>query len=129
MDSAGTEKRPGAQEGTAEGAAQFTEAPGDHAQGCECPGMRSQGLVSAPEACGTQGEDKCPTAPVSEPELQEERLKLEEESLKPEVEAPEERGPRPVASVLRSSHGPKRKPVKKGPAPTAPVPVHQLLQP
>ncbi|KAF6076726.1 hypothetical protein HJG60_001692 [Phyllostomus discolor] len=123
MDSAGTEKRPGAQEGTAEGAAQFTEAPGDHAQGCECPGMRSQGLVSAPEACGTQGEDKCPTAPVSEPELQEERLKLEEESLKPEVEAPEERGPRPVASVLRSSHGPKRKPVN------SPGPSHQAHHP
>ncbi|EPQ14058.1 hypothetical protein D623_10015076 [Myotis brandtii] len=74
--------------------------------------MGNQGLVSAHEACGTQGEDKCPTGPVSEPELQEERLKLEEERLKPEVEALEERGPRPMASVVRSSHGPKRKPVK-----------------
>lgn len=35
MNSAGTERRPGAQEGMAEGAAQFTEAPGDQAQGCE----------------------------------------------------------------------------------------------
>lgn len=67
--------------------------------------MGNQGLVSAHEACGTQGEDKRPTGPVSEPELQEERLK-------PEVEALEERGPRPMASVVRSSHGPKRKPVK-----------------
>ena len=68
--------------------------------------------MTAHEACGTQDADKCPTGPVSEPELQEERPKLEEERLKPEVEAPEERGPRPVASVVRSSHGPKRKPVK-----------------
>lgn len=74
--------------------------------------MGNQGLVSAHEACGTQGEDKRPTGPVSEPELQEEQLKLEEERLKPEVEALEERGPRPMASVVRSSHGPKRKPVK-----------------
>lgn len=81
--------------------------------------MGNQGLVSAPEACGTPGEDQRPTGPVSEPELQEERLKLEEERLKPEVEALEERGPRPVASAGRSSHGPKRKPVN------LPGPSHQ----
>ncbi|XP_045438731.1 uncharacterized protein C16orf86 homolog isoform X2 [Pipistrellus kuhlii] len=81
--------------------------------------MGNQGPVSAHEACGTQGEDKRPTGPVSEPELQEERLKLEEERLKPEAEALEERGPRPMASVVRSSHGPKRKPVN------LPGPSHQ----
>ncbi|XP_054567137.1 uncharacterized protein C16orf86 homolog isoform X2 [Eptesicus fuscus] len=100
MASAGTERRPGAQEGTAEGPAQLSEAPRGHVQSSE-------------------GEDKRPTGPVSEPELQEERLKLEEERLKPEVEALEERGPRPMASVVRSSHGPKRKPVN------LPGPSHQ----
>ncbi|XP_027998967.2 uncharacterized protein C16orf86 homolog isoform X1 [Eptesicus fuscus] len=119
MASAGTERRPGAQEGTAEGPAQLSEAPRGHVQSSECPLMGNQGLVSAHEACGTQGEDKRPTGPVSEPELQEERLKLEEERLKPEVEALEERGPRPMASVVRSSHGPKRKPVN------LPGPSHQ----
>ncbi|XP_014403362.1 PREDICTED: uncharacterized protein C16orf86 homolog [Myotis brandtii] len=123
MASSGTERRPGAQEGTAEGTAegpaQLSEAPRGHVQSSECPVMGNQGLVSAHEACGTQGEDKCPTGPVSEPELQEERLKLEEERLKPEVEALEERGPRPMASVVRSSHGPKRKPVN------LPGPSHQ----
>nr|KAF6318239.1 hypothetical protein mPipKuh1_001690 [Pipistrellus kuhlii] len=112
MASAGTERRPGAHEGTAEGPAQLSEAPRGHVQSSECPVMGNQGPVSAHEACGTQGEDKRPTGPVSEPELQEERLKLEEERLKPEAEALEERGPRPMASVVRSSHGPKRKPVK-----------------
>uniref|UniRef100_G1P4D6 Chromosome 16 open reading frame 86 n=1 Tax=Myotis lucifugus TaxID=59463 RepID=G1P4D6_MYOLU len=123
MASAGTERRPGAQEGTAEGTAegpaQLSEAPRGHVQSSECPVMGDQGLVSAHEVCGTQGEDKRPTGPVSEPELQEERPKLEEERLKPEVEALEERGPRPMASVVRSSHGPKRKPVN------LPGPSHQ----
>lgn len=68
--------------------------------------------MPAHEACGIRGEDKCPVGPVAEPELQEEQLKLEEERLKPEVEAVEERGSRPMASIVRSSHGPKRKPVK-----------------
>ncbi|ELK25599.1 hypothetical protein MDA_GLEAN10017091 [Myotis davidii] len=112
MASAGTERRPGAQEGTAEGPAQLSEAPRGHVQGSECPVMGNQGPVSAHEACGTQGEDRRPTGPASEPELQEDRLKLEEVRPKPEVEALEERGPRPMASVVRSSHGPKRKPVK-----------------
>ncbi|XP_036297368.1 uncharacterized protein C16orf86 homolog isoform X3 [Pipistrellus kuhlii] len=119
MASAGTERRPGAHEGTAEGPAQLSEAPRGHVQSSECPVMGNQGPVSAHEACGTQGEDKRPTGPVSEPELQEERLKLEEERLKPEAEALEERGPRPMASVVRSSHGPKRKPVN------LPGPSHQ----
>lgn len=69
-------------------------------------------LVPAYEACRTVGEDKCPTGPVSEPEVQEEQLKLEEERLKLEVESLEERGPRPTASIVKASHGPKRKPVK-----------------
>uniref|UniRef100_A0A8C0DZ83 Chromosome 16 open reading frame 86 n=1 Tax=Balaenoptera musculus TaxID=9771 RepID=A0A8C0DZ83_BALMU len=97
MASAGAEKRPGAQEGTALGQSQLTEVPGD------------QCLVPAHEACQTQGEDKCPTGPVSEPKIQEERLKLEEERHKPEVQALEERGPRPMASIVRTSHGLKRK--------------------
>lgn len=69
-------------------------------------------LVPAYEACWTSGEDKCPTGPVSEPELQEEQLKLEEERLKLEAESLEERGPRPTASIVRTSHCLKRKPVK-----------------
>lgn len=74
--------------------------------------MVNQCLVLAHEACGTQGDDKCPTGPVSEPELQEEQFKLKEERLKPEMEALEKRGPKPMAPIVRSSHGSKRKPVK-----------------
>ncbi|XP_045670912.1 uncharacterized protein C16orf86 homolog [Ursus americanus] len=76
-------------------------------------------LVPAYEACWTSGEDKCPTGPVSEPELQEEQLKLEEERLKLEAESLEERGPRPTASIVRTSHCLKRKPVN------LPGPSHQ----
>ncbi|XP_020740598.2 uncharacterized protein C16orf86 homolog isoform X3 [Odocoileus virginianus] len=101
MDSAGAEKRPGAQEGTAVEQSQLTE----------CPVMGDQCLVLAHEACQTQGEDKCPIRPASEPKIQEERLKLEENRHKPEVEALEDRGPRPMASNVRPSHGPKRKPI------------------
>ncbi|KAM9046998.1 uncharacterized protein C16orf86 homolog [Megaptera novaeangliae] len=119
MASAGAEKRPGAQEGTALGQSQLTEVPGGHAQNSECPVMGDQCLVPAHEACQTQGEDKCPTGPVSEPKIQEERLKLEEERHKPEVQALEERGPRPMASIVRTSHGLKRKPVN------LPGPSHQ----
>ncbi|XP_045389494.1 uncharacterized protein C16orf86 homolog [Lemur catta] len=108
MASAGAERQPGAQE--AVGPVQLAEAPGGHAQTSECPLMGDQCLVPAHEACQTQGEDKCPTGAASEPELQE-RLTLEEERLKPEVVALEERGPRPMASHVRPSHGPKRKPV------------------
>uniref|UniRef100_A0A4W2I877 Chromosome 16 open reading frame 86 n=1 Tax=Bos indicus x Bos taurus TaxID=30522 RepID=A0A4W2I877_BOBOX len=98
MDSAGAEKRPGAQEGIAVGQSQLTE----------CPVMRDQCLVPAHESCQTQGEDKCPIRSTSEQKIQE-RLKLEEDRHKPEVEALEERGPRPMASTVRPSHGPKRK--------------------
>ncbi|XP_059761804.1 uncharacterized protein C16orf86 homolog [Balaenoptera ricei] len=129
MASAGAEKRPGAQEGTALGQSQLTEVPGGHAQNSECPVMGDQCLVPAHEACQTQGEDKCPTGPVSEPKIQEERLKLEEERHKPEVQALEERGPRPMASIVRTSHGLKRKPVKLAPqaflSPSLPGPSHQ----
>ncbi|KAF6287608.1 hypothetical protein mRhiFer1_001724 [Rhinolophus ferrumequinum] len=112
MASAGAERRPGAQKGTTEGPVQLAEAPGGGAQSSECPVMGNQCLAPVHEASGTLGEDKCPTGPVSEPELQEEPFKLEEERLKPEVEALEERSPRPTASIVRSSHGLKRKPVK-----------------
>ncbi|XP_057569160.1 uncharacterized protein C16orf86 homolog isoform X2 [Hippopotamus amphibius kiboko] len=122
MASAGAEKQPGAQEGAAMGQSQLTEVPGGHAQNSEGPVMGDQCLVPAHDACQTQGEDKCPTAPVSEPKIQEERLKLEKDRHKPEVEALEERGPRPVASIVRTSHGPKRKPVK---ALILPGPSHQ----
>uniref|UniRef100_A0A8C7AQD9 Chromosome 16 open reading frame 86 n=1 Tax=Neovison vison TaxID=452646 RepID=A0A8C7AQD9_NEOVI len=101
MASAVTERRPGAQEKTAVGPAHLAESSsGVMADPC---------LVPAYEACRTLGEDKCPTGPVSEPEVQEEQLKLEEERLKLEVELLEERGPRPTASIVRASHGPKRK--------------------
>ncbi|XP_059940137.1 LOW QUALITY PROTEIN: uncharacterized protein C16orf86 homolog [Mesoplodon densirostris] len=122
MASAGAEKRPGAQEGTALGQLQLTEVSGGHAQNSECPVMGDQCLVPAHETCQTQGEDKCPTGPVSEPKIQEERLKLEEERHKPEVQALEERGPRPMATIVRTSHGLKRKPVK---ALILPGPSHQ----
>ncbi|XP_039707946.1 uncharacterized protein C16orf86 homolog [Pteropus medius] len=121
MASAGAERRPGPQEGSAEGPAQLVEATSGCSQSSEmtCPVMGNQCLVPAHEACGIQGEDKCPVGLVAETELQEERLKLEEERLKPEVEAVEERSSRPVASIVRSSHGPKRKPVN------LPGPSHQ----
>ncbi|XP_039077567.1 uncharacterized protein C16orf86 homolog isoform X2 [Hyaena hyaena] len=112
MASAGAERRPGSQERRAAGPVQLAESPGSHAQSSEGTVMADQCLVADYEACRTLGEDRCPTGPVSEPELQEERLKQEEERLKPEVESLEERGPpRPTASIVRPSHGPKRKPV------------------
>ncbi|XP_027622819.1 uncharacterized protein C16orf86 isoform X2 [Tupaia chinensis] len=81
-----------------------------------CLTMRDQCLVLAHEACQTQGEDKCPTGLASEPELQ--------EQLNPEMEALEERGFRPVASVVRPGHCLKRKPVKT----EAELPLGLLLQ-
>ncbi|CAK7318373.1 Uncharacterized protein C16orf86 [Vulpes lagopus] len=119
MASAGAKRRPGAPEGTAAGPAQLSESSGGHAQSSECPVMADRCLVPAYEACRTLGEDKGPAGPVSEPELQEEQLRLEEERLKLEVESLEERGPRPTASVVRTSQGPKRKPVN------FPGPSHQ----
>ncbi|XP_007125977.1 uncharacterized protein C16orf86 homolog isoform X1 [Physeter macrocephalus] len=123
MASAGAEKRPGAQDGTALGQSQLTELPGGHVQNSECPVMGDQCPVPAHEACQTEGEDKCPTGPVSEPKIQEKRLKLEEERHKPEVQALEERGPRPMASIVRTSHGLKRKPAFL--SPRLPGPSHQ----
>ncbi|XP_047568204.1 uncharacterized protein C16orf86 homolog isoform X2 [Lutra lutra] len=119
MASAVAERPPGAQEKTAAGPAHLVESSGGHAQGFECPVMADPCLVPPYEACRTVGEDKCPTGPISELEVQEEQLKLEEERLKLEVESLEERGPRPTASIVRASHGPKRKPVN------LPGPSHQ----
>ncbi|XP_073736222.1 uncharacterized protein C16orf86 homolog isoform X1 [Callorhinus ursinus] len=119
MASARAERRPGAQERTAAGPAQLAESSGGHAHNSEWPVMADPCLAPAYEACRSLGEDKCPTGPVSEPGLQEEQLKLEEERLKLEVDSLEERGPRPTASIVRTSHGPKRKPVN------LPGPSHQ----
>uniref|UniRef100_G3TLR2 Chromosome 16 open reading frame 86 n=1 Tax=Loxodonta africana TaxID=9785 RepID=G3TLR2_LOXAF len=102
MASAGAERRYGPQDGTTTGLALLAEAPGDLVQSSECPVTGDQCLVPALETCQTQGEDKCRTEPASEPVLQEERLK-------PAVEAIEETGPRPLASIVRPSHGLKRK--------------------
>ncbi|XP_007938455.1 uncharacterized protein C16orf86 homolog [Orycteropus afer afer] len=104
MASVGAERRPGTQEDTAVGLAVPVEASGGRVQSSECPVTRDQCLVPAHEACQTQSEDKCPRGPASEPELQEERLKAE-------VEALEERGPRPLVSTVRPSHSLKRKPL------------------
>uniref|UniRef100_G1SWE3 Chromosome 16 open reading frame 86 n=1 Tax=Oryctolagus cuniculus TaxID=9986 RepID=G1SWE3_RABIT len=92
MASAGAERPPGAQEGVAVGPAQLVKAPSG----------RSECLEPAYEACRTPGADRCPRGHASEPELQ-------ERALKPQVEAPEEKGPRPMASPMRPGHGPKRK--------------------
>ncbi|XP_060041286.1 uncharacterized protein C16orf86 homolog [Erinaceus europaeus] len=119
MASAETERLPGSQEGTSVGLPQLAEATVGQAQSSECPVTGDLCLVPAHEACWPQSEDKCPSGSVSEPELQDGRLKSEEESVKPEVEAPEERGSRPAASVVRPSHGPKRKPAN------LPGPIHQ----
>uniref|UniRef100_A0A8C3YDG4 Chromosome 16 open reading frame 86 n=1 Tax=Catagonus wagneri TaxID=51154 RepID=A0A8C3YDG4_9CETA len=104
MASVGDEGRPGTQKGTAVGLAQLTDVPSGY-----CPVMRDQCLVPVLVACQTQGEDKGPTGPVSGPELQEERLKLEEDRPKPVAEALEETGPRPMNSIMKPSHGLKRK--------------------
>ncbi|XP_076988869.1 uncharacterized protein C16orf86 homolog isoform X2 [Tamandua tetradactyla] len=90
MASAGAERRLGTQEGTAVGPAPLTQAPGHRAKSSE-------------------GEDKCPVQSASEPELQEKRLKSEER-LKPE-DTLEEKGHRPMASLVRPGQSPKRKPV------------------
>ncbi|MBZ3891020.1 hypothetical protein SUZIE_210870 [Sciurus carolinensis] len=84
--------------------------------------MGDQCPVPVYEACSTQGEDACPTGHCTEPELQEEGIKLEEEVL--EAEAGEERGPRPGASIVGPSHGLKRKPIKT----EAELPPGMLLQ-
>ncbi|KAL4685687.1 hypothetical protein H8959_001284 [Pygathrix nigripes] len=111
MASAGAERRPGVQEATVVGQGQLAEDPGS-AQTSECPVAGEHFLVPAHEARGTQGEDQRPAGAASELELQEEGPKLGEERPKPEAGALEERGPRPVVSIVRPRHGPKRKPVK-----------------
>ncbi|XP_023065957.1 uncharacterized protein C16orf86 homolog isoform X3 [Piliocolobus tephrosceles] len=113
MASAGAERRPGVQEATVVGQGQLAEDPGS-AQTSEvkCPVAGEHFLVPAHEARGTQGEDQRPAGAASELELQEEGPKLGEERPKAEAGALEERGPRPVVSIVRPRHGPKRKPVK-----------------
>ncbi|XP_011787400.1 PREDICTED: uncharacterized protein C16orf86 homolog isoform X1 [Colobus angolensis palliatus] len=111
MASAGAERRPGVQEATVVGQGQLAEDPGS-AQTSECPVAGEHFLVPAHEARGTQGEDQRPAGAASELELQEEGPKLEGERPKLEAGALEERGPRPVVSIVRPRHGPKRKPVK-----------------
>ncbi|XP_009194970.1 uncharacterized protein C16orf86 homolog isoform X3 [Papio anubis] len=111
MASAGAERRPGVQEATVVGQGQLAEDPGS-AQTSECPVAEEHFLVPAHEARGTQGEDQRPAGAASKLELQEEGPKLGEERPKPEAGALEERGPRPVVSIVRPRHGPKRKPVK-----------------
>ncbi|XP_004393428.1 PREDICTED: uncharacterized protein C16orf86 homolog [Odobenus rosmarus divergens] len=127
MASARAERRPGAQERTAAGPAQLAESSGGHAQSSECPVMADLCLAPAYEACRSLGEDTYPAGPVSEPGLQEEQLKLEEERLKLEVDSLEESGPRPTASIVRTSHGPKRKPAGSLGllSPSLPGPSHQ----
>ncbi|XP_006860396.1 PREDICTED: uncharacterized protein C16orf86 homolog [Chrysochloris asiatica] len=95
MASAKAARGPEAQKGTAVGPVRLVEAS-------ECPVTQDQCLASAHEACQTQGEAECPTGPTSEPELQEERLKTE-------AKAPDERSHRSLASIVRPSHGLKRK--------------------
>uniref|UniRef100_A0A8D2DSK3 Chromosome 16 open reading frame 86 n=1 Tax=Sciurus vulgaris TaxID=55149 RepID=A0A8D2DSK3_SCIVU len=112
MASIGAERKPEAQEGTVAGLTQVLE----------CPMMGDQCPMPVYEACSTQGEDACPTGHCTEPELQEEGIKLEEEVL--EAEAGEERGPRPGASIVGPSHGLKRKPIKT----EAELPPGMLLQ-
>uniref|UniRef100_A0A8C6R7Q4 RIKEN cDNA 4933405L10 gene n=1 Tax=Nannospalax galili TaxID=1026970 RepID=A0A8C6R7Q4_NANGA len=92
--------QPEAQNGAAVGLAQIAENP-------KCPETEEKCLVPA--------HDKCPAGHSSEPELQEEAPKPGEEGLNPEVEAGEEREPRPTASTVRPRHGPKRKPIKEEP--------------
>ncbi|XP_048211395.1 uncharacterized protein C16orf86 homolog isoform X2 [Perognathus longimembris pacificus] len=105
MISTGAKREPGSQEGATVGSAQVAENP-------ECPVMGDQCLAPAPDACKTLGEIKCSPEHSYESELQEEGLKPEEEGLGPKAEPGEERSPRPLASVPRPSHGPKRKPIK-----------------
>ncbi|XP_041506801.1 uncharacterized protein C16orf86 homolog isoform X1 [Microtus oregoni] len=105
MASAGAQRHPEAQNGEAVGLAQVAEIP-------ECPGPGEKCLVPARETCRPPGEDKCSVGHSFEPELQEEGINRGEEGLNPGVEAGEERGPKPASSIVRPSHGTKRKPIK-----------------
>ncbi|XP_012868086.1 PREDICTED: uncharacterized protein C16orf86 homolog [Dipodomys ordii] len=105
MISTGAKRQPGSQEGATVGSSQVVENP-------ECPVMEDKRLVPAQDASRTPSEIKCSSEHSCESELQEEGLKTEEEGLGPKAEPGEERGPRPLASTPRPSHGPKRKPFK-----------------
>ncbi|XP_038168844.1 uncharacterized protein C16orf86 homolog [Arvicola amphibius] len=105
MASAGAQRHPEAQNGEAVGLAQVAAIP-------ECPGSGEKCLVPAHETCRSPGEDKCSVGHSFEPELQEEGINRGEEGLNPGVEAGEERGPKPASSIVRPSHGTKRKPIK-----------------
>lgn len=105
MASAGVQRHPKAQNGEAVGLAQVAEIP-------ECPGPGEKCLVPARETCRPPGEDKCSVRHSFKPELQEEGINQGEEGLNPGVEAGEERGPKPASSIVRPSHGTKRKPIK-----------------
>ncbi|XP_049999375.1 uncharacterized protein C16orf86 homolog isoform X1 [Alexandromys fortis] len=102
MASAGAQRHPEAQNGEAVGLAQVAEIP-------ECPGPGEKCLVPARETCRPPGEDKCSVGHSFELELQEEGINRGEEGLNPGVEAGEERGPKPASSIVRPSHGTKRK--------------------
>ncbi|ERE77152.1 hypothetical protein H671_3g11264 [Cricetulus griseus] len=119
MASAGAQRQPDAQNGATVGLAQLaeiTECPG--------PGPGEKCLVPAHETCRTPSEDKYSVGHSFEPELQEEGINRGEEGLNPGVEAGEERGPKPTSSIVRPSHGPKRKPIKA----EAELPPGLLLQ-
>ncbi|XP_021488791.1 uncharacterized protein C16orf86 homolog isoform X3 [Meriones unguiculatus] len=104
MASAGAKRQPETQNGAEVGSAQIAEIP-------ECPGTGENCQVPAHEACRTPG-DQCPVGHSLIAELQEEGTSLGEEVLNPGVEAGEDRGPKPTPSIVRPSHGPKRKPIK-----------------
>ncbi|KAM5262710.1 uncharacterized protein C16orf86 homolog [Ctenodactylus gundi] len=104
MASSETNKRPGALEEMASGKARVAYV-------VECPVIGEKCLVPLQETCRIQDEEKCPTALYPEPNLQEEGLKLEGR-LQPDPRAGAGRDSRPVVSIVRPSHGLKRKPVK-----------------
>ncbi|OBS58345.1 hypothetical protein A6R68_10579 [Neotoma lepida] len=115
MTSAGAKRQPEAQNEAAVGLAQVAEIPEvtqTFSKLGRCPGSGEKSLVLAHETCRTPGEDKCSVGHSFEPEPQEEGINRGEEGLKPGVEAVEERGPKPTSSIVRPSHGPKRKPIK-----------------
>ncbi|XP_057610394.1 uncharacterized protein C16orf86 homolog isoform X2 [Chionomys nivalis] len=102
MASAGAQRHPEAQNGKAVGLAQVAEIP-------ECLGPGEKCLVPARETCRPPGEDKCSVGQSFELELQEEGINRGEEGLNLGVGAGEERGPKPASSIVRPSHGTKRK--------------------
>ncbi|CAO2610147.1 Uncharacterized protein C16orf86 homolog [Lemmus lemmus] len=135
MASAGAQRQPEAQNGEAVGLAQVAEIP-EVTQAFSCPGPGEKCLVPAHETCRPPGEDKCSLGHSFEPELQEEGINRGEEGLNPGVEAGEERGPKPASSIVRPSHGTKRKIIKALPGPSyhahpraeAELPPGMLLQ-